>query len=276
MTDPFRIEGPASVSFSGGRTSAFMLWRILEAHNGKLPSDVVVTFANTGKERDETLRFVHECEVRWNVKVHWLEWCKEKPKFQEVGYNSASRHGEPFAELIRNKSYLPNWQARFCTQHLKVEVLTGFAQSVGWKPGSYTEVIGLRYDEGMRVLKGIANAEKFGRKCVYPLSKAKITKPNVMAFWAVQPFDLGLEPWEGNCDLCFLKGRGIRKRIIRDDPSRADWWAEQERLTGGFFDRRDRYVALTDEVRKSPELFDEIEPEEYDTECGLTCVGEPT
>jgi hypothetical protein len=27
-----------------------------------------------------------------------------------------------------------------------------------------------------------------------------------------------LRPWEGNCDLCFLKGRGIRKAIIRDNP----------------------------------------------------------
>ena len=61
----FRIPGRALVSFSGGRTSAYMLWRILHAHGGALPPDFVVAFANTGREREETLRFVHECGARW-------------------------------------------------------------------------------------------------------------------------------------------------------------------------------------------------------------------
>lgn len=70
MTDPFRIDGPAIVSFSGGRTSGRMLFEIVNAHGGMLPSDVKVVFCNTGKEREETLRFVHECSSRWGVKIH--------------------------------------------------------------------------------------------------------------------------------------------------------------------------------------------------------------
>jgi 3'-phosphoadenosine 5'-phosphosulfate sulfotransferase (PAPS reductase)/FAD synthetase len=277
MTDPhpaYKIKGPALVSFSGGRTSAFMLYEILRAHDGKLPDDVVVAFANTGKEREETLRFVHECGSRWGVHIYWLEWRKDKPVFEIVGFNSAARNGEPFAALVESKSYLPNWQARFCTQNLKIEVLNALAASFGWVSGEYAEVIGLRYDEGHRILKGMANAEKYGRRCLYPLSKARVSKRDVMAFWRAQDFDLGLEPWEGNCDLCFLKGRGLRKRIIRDDPSRADWWAEQERLTGGFFDKRDRYAGLVAEVKNAPEFFDPIDDDEHDAECGLTCAGE--
>jgi len=50
-----------------------MLWNILQAHGGALPADIRVCFANTGKEREETLRFVHECETRWGVRVHWIE-----------------------------------------------------------------------------------------------------------------------------------------------------------------------------------------------------------
>jgi hypothetical protein len=273
--NPYRIEGPALISFSGGRTSAYMLHEIIRAWEGQLPDDVHVCFANTGKEREETLRFVHECGSQWGARVHWLEWRGGKPCFEEVGYNSASRKGEPFALLVKGKSYLPNWQARFCTQSLKVEVMTDFAKSLGFEVGRYGEVIGLRYDEGRRLLKGMENADKFGRRCLYPLSRAKVTKVDVMAFWAAQPFDLGLQPWEGNCDLCFLKGRGLRKRIIRDNPDSALWWAEQERLSGGFFDRRDRVAGLVEEVRRSPELFDEFDAEEYDAECGLTCAGDP-
>jgi hypothetical protein len=68
VTNPYLIEGPALISFSGGRTSGYMLWQILDAHGGTLPDDVHVCFANTGKEREETLRFVHECETRWGVR----------------------------------------------------------------------------------------------------------------------------------------------------------------------------------------------------------------
>lgn len=48
---------PRLISFSGGRSSAMML-KIL-ADNGLRDTDHVV-FANTGKERHETLDFVHE------------------------------------------------------------------------------------------------------------------------------------------------------------------------------------------------------------------------
>ena len=45
MTDPFTLTGPAVVSVSGGRTSALMLRRILDAHGGRLPRDVHAVYA---------------------------------------------------------------------------------------------------------------------------------------------------------------------------------------------------------------------------------------
>jgi 3'-phosphoadenosine 5'-phosphosulfate sulfotransferase (PAPS reductase)/FAD synthetase len=240
----------------------------------------VVAFANTGKEREETLRFVHEVGERFGARIYWLEWRDYKSApYAEVGYNSAARNGEPFAALIAKKQRLPNWQERWCTQHLKILPLSALAATFGWEPGAYTEVIGLRYDEGHRIMKGMANADKYGRKCAYPLSRARVTKADVMAFWDAQDFDLGLEPWEGNCDLCFMKGRGIKKAIIRQDATRADWWMAQEssqrgKQERGWFDRRDSIAGLVEEVRRAPDIFDPIDDEEHDAECGLTCAGE--
>lgn len=271
MRDPFKIEGPARISFSGGRTSAYMLWRILQAHGGTLPDDVHVCFANTGKEREETLRFVHECATRWNVRVRWLEWRKGKPGFEEVGYNSAARQGEPFSALIAGKSALPNWQARWCTQYLKVRPMLAFMKSLGHE--FHLEIIGLRYDEGHRCLRARERAIQDGQQVRLPLENAEITQPMVRAFWRDQPFDLGLEPGEGNCDLCFMKGAKLRAALIRQRPELARWWIDAEAATGGFFDRRTRYATLAHDVARSPDLFmgDSDPDDEHDAECGAWC-----
>jgi len=246
----YAITGPALISFSGGRTSAYMLHEIICAHGGALPDDVHVCFANTGREREETLRFVHECGSRWNVRVRWLEWRDTPEGFEEVGFNSASRNGAPFKALIAKKRMPPNWKARFCTEFLKVRTMTAFAASQGWKSGAYAEVIGLRADEEPRLWSGRERAEKDGRDVRYPLATARISEDDVLSFWRQQPFDLGLRPGQGNCDLCFLKSQKTRAALMREWPGSADFWIEMETTTGGFFDRRIRYADMEAGVRQ--------------------------
>ena len=61
--NPYALRGMTVVSFSGGRTSAYMLRQVLD-NNDDL-SDLVVTFAITGREHPATLEFVRECGERW-------------------------------------------------------------------------------------------------------------------------------------------------------------------------------------------------------------------
>ena len=70
MTDPFKIIEPTVISFSGGRTSAYLLWRVLQSNNG-LPEDARAVFANTGKEDEATLKFIKDCSDKWNVHIDW-------------------------------------------------------------------------------------------------------------------------------------------------------------------------------------------------------------
>lgn len=273
----YRIEGPALISFSGGRTSAYMLRQILDAWDSVLPPDVHVCFANTGKEREETLRFVHECESRWDVQIHWLEFLSRsgpyENRFEVVTHNSASRNGEPFARLIAAKKYTPNQAARFCTEELKVNTLRVFAYALlGWD--AWKNVVGLRHDEGHRCLKAYAKNDegKSPWTTLCPMDKARATKRDVMAFWASQPFDLGIKGYEGNCDLCFLKGRKLLEAIMRENPGAADWWTEQERVGKGRFVTEYSYAELAEAARRQ-QVFPFMDDEEHDAECGLVCAA---
>lgn len=283
MAEPYLINGPALISFSGGRTSAYMLYQILQAHGGTLPDDVHVTFANTGKEREETLRFVHDCATRWNVRVRWLEWRTRRTKdddgnvipfdqrFEEVGFNSASRNGEPFANLIAVKGYTPNAVTRFCTSELKVRVMKWFMQAQGYE--HWTNIVGLRHDERHRVRKSRApNKERW--TTALPLDDAKVSNRDVRAFWTAQDFDLQLLPFEGNCDGCFLKARPKLWKIERTAPGTLQWWADQEIVGKGRFVTEYSYNELMRDVRRQPDLFAgglfDFDPE-MDAECGLWC-----
>jgi 3'-phosphoadenosine 5'-phosphosulfate sulfotransferase (PAPS reductase)/FAD synthetase len=233
VNDPFKITEPTCISFSGGRTSAYMLWRVLQSNNG-LPDDAIVCFANTGKEDEATLEFVHDCEKHWGVKVHWLEYEPDKPYFKQVDFATADRDGNPFDALIQKKNYLPNTFARFCTSELKINTIDRYLKSIGWD--EYMTFVGVRADEQRRVAR--IRAKQDGKEM--PLATAGIATSHVQDFWKSQSFDLKLVTVNGNallgnCDLCFMKTAAHKFSLIKQKPSRAIWWVKQEQKIGNLF-----------------------------------------
>ena len=245
MKNPYYTDEPTAISFSGGRTSAYMLYKVIEAHGGTLPDHVKVVFANTGKEMPETLDFVRDCGIRWGVDIIWLECLAREGGEGEnkfvyetlvVDYETASRNGEPFASLIKARNYLPNPVARFCTSELKVRRIQQHLDSINFDP-DHVQFIGLRADEPRRAIK-MHDKKNDGHECFCPLYVDGITKEDIHDFWKVQNFDLrlynrgGVTDW-GNCDLCFLKGARKKASLIRERPDLADWWIEQESIERG-------------------------------------------
>lgn len=274
MASPFLLPQRSVISFSGGRTSGFMLWKVLEVFGGVLPYWIKVIFCNTGKEREETLDFVERCSQRWSVPITWLEyrWEPGRHYFVEVDYATASRNGEPFEMVIQARSFLPNPIMRFCTAEMKIRTTNRYLHSIGWT--EYTNAIGFRSDEPNRVAKlfrkrkveyiptlwedWIIKEESRGadpppgETPVTPLFDAGLSKDDVMGFWGGQRCGADLDAWlatpkaerrgwdlelrqdEGNCDLCFLKGASKILRLIKDRPESAEWWAEKERQLVGI------------------------------------------
>ena len=88
-------------------------------------------------------------------------------------------------------------------------------------------------------------------------------KLHIGEFWLAQPFRLALEPWEGNCDLCFLKGLKKRERIMRDRPDLVPWWADQEKARRARFHAHEPgYAATLDRVRHLPMIGDPVEDDD--------------
>ena len=241
MTNPFLLptDRNCCINFSGGRSSGYMLTKIVEAHGGKLPDNVAVLFSNTGKEHAETYKFIYRIDKHLfdGLSIIWLEYRYNRRAkgrkhkdyrhtFQEVYYGTHSWRGEPFQMLIRTKRMIPNIVTRLCTVELKIRVTEHYLRRHReWS--TWSPVIGFRADEAHRADK--TGCDTAGELPIYPMIEAGTTKDDVTDYWRRQPFDLGISSLEGNCDKCFAKGKMKIIHLLREDPSSAAWWIEQER-----------------------------------------------
>lgn len=211
------------ISFSGGETSAFMAWAILNSAWRGQYDEIRVAFANTGQENEQTLAFVDQCDKAFGLGVVWVEAVvhhgeRRSPTARIVDFASASRDGQPFEESIR-KYGIPNSKFKECTRNLKLNPLTNYLASIGWAPGSYDTAIGIRSDEIDRMS---AHAE--ARRIVYPLINwLPTTKPQINTWWSRQPFRLQLKGYQGNCRWCWKKSFRKHLTLIAEDPSMYDF-----------------------------------------------------
>ncbi|GFM87792.1 hypothetical protein PSCICO_31910 [Pseudomonas cichorii] len=214
---PYLITGPAQIGVSAGRTSGHMLRKILDAHGGQLPTNVHAFFQNTGKEREETLAFIDAMASCWGVNIVWMEWCRvysqaDDAPWYKIVDETASRNGEPFTMMLEyyeayrkaEKSLpavLPNFSNNMCTAYLKVKIGEKHMRALGYN--EWDCIVGIRYDEPRSYSRMMTANERGGTRwdSVRPSYTAGITKENVAAFWAEQPFDLGMDSDDGNCDL---------------------------------------------------------------------------
>ena len=261
------------LNVSGGLSSAYMLWLYLDEHDGELPEGTLALFANTGKEREETLAFVRDLTTHWGVPITWLEYRyhperrgRRKGEFKNdyelVDFDTASRNGRPFDELILGHQYLPNQDTRICTQELKVETFRRYL-TYGLGAKTWVNALGIRFDEPRRWAKRINDPD-----LSLPLVTKRVSKKDVLEFWGRQNFRLGIPSWKGNCDLCFLKGKKNLIHTMRNEPELADWWIAHEERAALWrsdrqimkaemvnFSKRHSFEELLD-ASKQPQLFE--------------------
>ena len=209
------------LSFSGGRTSAYMTQRMLNEYSHLY--DMIVLFANTGMEHEKTLKFVHQCDEHFNFKTVWLEANVYQDERKGTGYKitnyqDAVRGFNIFEDVIKkygifNASYL------HCTREMKIAPINSYVASMGLKGAK--QAIGIRSDEIRRV--------RDNDNILYPLVNLFPTdKIDVLDFWQNQLFDLEIEEFEGNCIGCHKKSMQKTMAQIKKYPDIFNEYAKIE------------------------------------------------
>lgn len=216
----------------------------------------LIVFANTGKEHPETLNFIQRMSDYWNHEIYWIEYCPIN-KFKIVNYDSAARNGEPFQILIEKRNYLPNVMTRFCTGDLKVKPIIRFLKSIEIQ--DYNNILGIRYDEPNRWGKLLLNSQKERYFNILPMVDWKTTKSDVLEFWKKNPeLDLKIKSEQGNCDLCFLKGKRKIVNLIKNNPDLVKWWDQMEQKIDQPFIKLTTYSEMKKIALSNQELnFDD-------------------
>ncbi len=216
------------VSFSGGETSAYMIYWLLK---NKPNENYLFVFANTDEENEETLVFAKQVQDYFNIDLIWVEY--EHLSFKVVDFETAYRshnpieiknkwQNHPFRKYI-SEYMIPNRQNMTCTRELKENVIRRYLSSKGITKRFYDIAIGIRADE----------IDRLG-KHYYPLAQAGITKNDVHKFWEKMPFRLQLDEHQGNCKVCWKKSFRKLATLYKENPKQFDFFKQMEKEYGEF------------------------------------------
>lgn len=209
------MDGVHVVSFSGGRTSAYLVW-LMEQKRRLEGWNVHYIFMDTGAEHPLTYRFVREMVKFWDIPLTVLTVDINPELGKGNGYKVWSPADiqtrmdaqAPFRQMMA-KYGTPYLGGAFCTDRMKLGPFTKYCNDQ-FGAGNYTTWLGIRADEPKRL------GQKKGIRYLAELSDFE--KQDVIDWWQDQPFDLLIPEHLGNCIFCIKKSTAKLALAIKDEP----------------------------------------------------------
>ncbi|MAD89047.1 MAG: hypothetical protein CMK64_05040 [Pseudoalteromonas sp.] len=221
------------VSFSGGRTSAFLV-HLMEQKRIKEGWNVHYIFMDVGLEHPKTYEFIRNVVKHWGINLTCIRAKVNQQMGVGVSYTKIPLEDlkpdlQPWIDMVK-KYGLPTINAPRCTSRMKTEPHDKYCDEVFGK-GNYTTWLGIRCDEPARLKHYQATIDMFDDKKVlrpirYLAEISGFTKSNVNDFWSKQPFDLGIPDYLGNCVFCIKKAAAKLYAAAKHEPELADKFRE--------------------------------------------------
>lgn len=139
------------VSFSGGRTSAYLCHLMIEKYG---VDSVDIVFMDTGFEHPNTYDFIRDCNKWFKSQFTFLRGDFSRPlgggvNYSVVGICDIGCDGKPFAEMME-KYGVPYIGGMFCTDRMKLKPFKKYCDDKYGK-GNYETWLGIRHDEPKRL-----------------------------------------------------------------------------------------------------------------------------
>lgn len=199
------------VSFSGGRTSAYLCYLMKE----KYGDDVDFIYMDTGAEHLRTYEFIRRVNDEFKLNLTCLRTDFSSPLgagngFTVVDIDSMSPDLKPFKEMI-DKYGVPYIGGMFCTDRMKLVPFTKYCNEK-YGRGNYETWLGIRDDEPKRInLNNLKSIRYLAEISIFD-------KQDVLDFWSEMPFDLQIPEHLGNCVFCPKKSNLKLAAAQRDEP----------------------------------------------------------
>lgn len=199
------------VSFSGGRTSAYLA-HVMRQRD---PNTRFV-FMDTGAEHPKTYDFVRDAVEHWGIDLVCLRVVVNPELGKGNGYRVVSLDEigpdlTPWMDMLR-KYGTPYVGGEFCTDRMKLGPFRKYCdEHIGRK--AYHTWIGIRADEPKRLTRK--------DRVSYLADIDGISKQGVIDWWSQQPFDLGIPEHLGNCVFCIKKSIQKIALAAKDEPELA-------------------------------------------------------
>lgn len=224
------------VSFSGGRTSAYLCYLMKE----RFGDEVDFVYMDTGAEHPKTYEFIRNVNREFDLNLTCLR-TKFNPElgkgnsYEIISIDDIKHDLKPWREMLKKYGTPYNPGGAFCTDRMKLVPWTKYLNEKYGK-GNYETYLGIRIDEQKRL--------KPRDGVVYLGDISDFDKQDILNWWKEQPFDLGIEEHLGNCVFCIKKGVNKVALAARDEPE----------LAGEFLSELTASWVRVVEQRKSPSL----------------------
>lgn len=204
------------VSFSGGRTSAYMVHLML-----KMDPDAHYIFMDTGAEHPATYEFVRNLVRHWNLNLTCLRVIpnpemRKASTYEVLTVDQIGPDLEPWKRMLQKYGH-PYVGGAFCTDRMKTTPFTKYCEKHFGK-GNYMTWLGIRTDEPKR----LRPREGFA----YLANISDFEKQDVLDWWEDQPFDLGIQEHLGNCVFCIKKSLQKVALATKDEPELAQQFVQ--------------------------------------------------